>query len=89
MQTFIAGILLAMFVGVPSGTPKVYRNQEFGITLRVPDGALLCVQPADRHNHGPHMLGPNEKPEPGDVAAWPHHQSLNRGALKAVPAVFF
>ncbi|HKV49328.1 MAG TPA: hypothetical protein VJN69_14640 [Candidatus Acidoferrales bacterium] len=34
----------------------VYQNEEFGITLKVPQGALLCKQPADEHDHGSSML---------------------------------
>lgn len=45
----------------------VYRNEEFGITLNVPAGALLCTQPADQHDHGPHMLlGTHDKKTCGE-----------------------
>ena len=35
--------------------PRVYRNEEFGITVPVPKGALLCAYP-DQHDHGPVFL---------------------------------
>ena len=37
---------------------SIYRNGEFGITLPIPSGALLCVPPADAHgiDHGFQML---------------------------------
>ena len=35
---------------------EVYRNQEFGITITVPEGAVLCPVPKEQHDHGPLFL---------------------------------
>lgn len=49
-------VLAALAFGTAGAANTVYRNEEFGITLKVPTGALLCVQQADEHDHGPSML---------------------------------
>ncbi len=35
---------------------QIYRNEEFGVTLRVPEGVFLCPTPDDEHDHGPVLL---------------------------------
>lgn len=59
----IRAILVAMAVTVLGAllnakTDKsvIFRNEEFGITLPIPDGALLCPVPENEHIHGPVML---------------------------------
>ncbi|HEY6467019.1 MAG TPA: hypothetical protein VIY69_13560 [Candidatus Acidoferrales bacterium] len=55
----ISLILLGALISSASlGDQKrtVYRNDEFGITLKVPQDALLCAQPTGEHDHGPSML---------------------------------
>jgi hypothetical protein len=51
------GFLFASFLLSPQA-PKtqVYRNDEFGITVSVPKGTLLCLFPEDQHDHGPVFL---------------------------------
>lgn len=48
-------LAVALLWTTASPKPPAYRNEEFGITVPVPDGALLCVY-ADQHDHGPLML---------------------------------
>jgi len=33
--------------------PHVYRNDEFGINVPVPEGTTLCPTPDNEHDHGP------------------------------------
>jgi hypothetical protein len=35
---------------------EVYRNDEFGIVLPVPDGLRLCPTPTSEHDHGPVLI---------------------------------
>ena len=51
---FVGALISGPGVAGPNHT--IYRNEEFGITLRVPPEALLCVQPENQHDHGPYML---------------------------------
>jgi len=44
-----------MFSGVAE-RPQTYRNNEFGITLPIPNGVMLCPNSEDVHDHGPLML---------------------------------
>ena len=46
-----AGLLVAASVA-----PKVYRNEEFGITLPVPRDVVLCVNPPTEHDDGALLL---------------------------------
>src|SRR5271169_2795566 len=58
MRTMLACIAI-MFVTLFSGATdkaQTYRNPEFGITLRVPDGVRLCTCPSGEHDHGPVMV---------------------------------
>lgn len=45
-------------VGSAGSRREVYRNQDFGITLPIPPGALLCPVPDDARgiDHGPQLL---------------------------------
>jgi hypothetical protein len=36
--------------------PQIYRNAEFGITLPVPGGVMLCASPKGERDHGPLMV---------------------------------
>ena len=45
-------IAATLLWGAATPKPKVYWNEEFGITVPVPKSALLCVYP-DQHDHGP------------------------------------
>ncbi|HYW67625.1 MAG TPA: hypothetical protein VFB10_13035 [Candidatus Dormibacteraeota bacterium] len=48
--------------------PEVYRNEEFGITAPVPEGALLCPTPQNEHDHGPlFLLGTRDSKRCQDV----------------------
>lgn len=51
-----AVVIVAALVSASTDKPQIFRNEEFGITLRVPDGALLCPIPEGEHIHGPVML---------------------------------
>jgi hypothetical protein len=58
MRTMLVCIAI-MFVPLLSGAadkPQVYRNPEFGITLRVPDGVKLCPSRSGEHDHGPVLV---------------------------------
>lgn len=41
---------------------QVYRNEEFGISVPIPDGAQLCSIPEDEHTHGPLLVLGNAGP---------------------------
>ena len=49
-------VAAAILVAAPSPPPKVYRNQEFGITLPIPQGALACFHPSGEHDDGVLLL---------------------------------
>lgn len=49
-------MLAAVFVTGASPRVEVYRNAEFGITVPVPSGTLLCRAPKNEHDHGPVFL---------------------------------
>jgi len=49
-------MMISASVIASATSPKIYRNPEFGITLPVPAGALLCTTPQEEHDHGPYML---------------------------------
>ncbi|MGB0036010.1 MAG: hypothetical protein WBP79_11105 [Candidatus Acidiferrales bacterium] len=51
-----AVMVLAALLSAATDKPPIYRNEEFGITLPVPDGALLCPNPDGEHDHGPVMV---------------------------------
>jgi hypothetical protein len=48
--------LLAVLLNSVTDKNRVYRNQEFGITLPVPEEVLLCPNPEGEHDHGPVMI---------------------------------
>lgn len=54
MLGFLSALIFVFFTG--STARPIYRNTEFGITLRVPMGAMLCTPPKSDHDHGPYML---------------------------------
>ncbi len=52
------GLVLVVLIAFAGGAnPRTYHNEEFGITLPVPEHTLLCAFPP-QHDHGPvFMLG--------------------------------
>jgi hypothetical protein len=59
IRTILVGMavtVLAALLNAKTDKPEIFRNEEFGITLPIPDGALLCPVPENEHNHGPVML---------------------------------
>ncbi len=44
--------LVALMAFASSASPRIYHNEEFGITLPVPERTLLCAFPP-QHDHGP------------------------------------
>lgn len=57
-------LLLAFCAAVTAAsTPKTYRNEEFGITVPIPETALPCFAPADEHDHGPALLSGTTDPQ--------------------------
>lgn len=44
------------------GRQQVYRNDEFGIPVPIPEGAQLCSIPEDEHDHGPFFVLGNAEP---------------------------
>lgn len=53
----LALAVLTAIVAVAGGPkPRIYRNEEFGITAPIPKEALPCFAPADEHDHGPALL---------------------------------
>jgi len=49
-------LVVAVLLSAAPAKRGVYRNEEFGITVPVPKGALLCPTPDDQHDHGPAFL---------------------------------
>jgi len=49
-------VVVAVVLSAATYEPQTYRNEEFGITLPVPEGVLLCPHPEDEHDHGPVMV---------------------------------
>jgi hypothetical protein len=49
-------LMAAFMSNAATAKQQVYRNEEFGITLSIPDSALLCPIPEGEHDHGPVML---------------------------------
>ena len=48
--------------------PELYRNEEFGIAVSAPTGALLCPTLENEHDHGPiFILGPAQAKACDDV----------------------
>jgi len=45
-----------VLLNVSAASQDIYRNEEFGITLSVSKGLLLCPTPNDEHDHGPVLL---------------------------------
>ena len=49
-------VLTLTLLGAATTNSEIYRNEEFGITLPIPKGALRCPIPEDEHDHGPVFL---------------------------------
>src|ERR1700683_251142 len=49
-------VLVASFLNAAGENPQTYRNQEFGILVRAPEGSLLCPTNENVHDHGPVFL---------------------------------
>lgn len=47
--------LLQLFSGAIAGQ-RVYRNDEYGMTVPIPKSAQLCSFPEDEHDHGPLLI---------------------------------
>jgi hypothetical protein len=56
LSRFFSFFITAVVLSPTTAGPRVYRNEEFGITLPMPEGALLCPTPVNEHDHGPVML---------------------------------
>jgi hypothetical protein len=54
-QLFFVLVAAAMLNAV-TVNQQIYRNEEFGTTLPIPDSAHLCPEPENEHIHGPVML---------------------------------
>ena len=54
----LIGLVIFCSAAGAASHPEIYRNPEFGITLPVPSGALLCAVPTDAHGveHGAQLL---------------------------------
>ncbi|MGO9084561.1 MAG: hypothetical protein ACLQBK_04980 [Candidatus Sulfotelmatobacter sp.] len=54
----LIGLVILCSVTGAASHQAIYRNQDYGIVLPVPSGALLCAVPADAHgiDHGPQLL---------------------------------
>lgn len=52
----MAVTVLAALLHAATYEPQTYRNEEFGITLPVPEGVLLCAHRDEEHDHGPVMV---------------------------------
>ncbi|MGB8524323.1 MAG: hypothetical protein WCD43_15260 [Candidatus Acidiferrales bacterium] len=61
-----AFLITSLSLSATAEGPRVYRNDEFGITVPVPEGTLFCVPPEDQHDHGPVFLIGNPKPQACD-----------------------
>jgi hypothetical protein len=48
--------MVVTLLSAASDKPQIYRNEEYGITLYVPKGVMLCPNSEDVHDHGPLML---------------------------------
>jgi hypothetical protein len=55
MLLFIA-IMVTVLLPAATKEPQTYRNEEFGITLPVPEGTVLCPTPKGEHDHGAAIL---------------------------------
>lgn len=55
---FILGLMFFLPTTTAQHSPftAVYQNHEFGITMPVPAGVLLCSTPNNERDHGPIML---------------------------------
>ena len=49
-------IVVAVMLYMTAGAEEIYKNQEFGIVLSVPERLLLCPRSENEHDHGPVML---------------------------------
>lgn len=49
-------LAVSVIVPCPAQTLPVYMNEEFGITLRYPEGVKPCPIPENEHDHGPLMI---------------------------------
>jgi hypothetical protein len=47
--------LVALMASADDANARIYHNEEFGITLPVPEAALLCAFPP-QHDHGPVLM---------------------------------
>jgi hypothetical protein len=57
LKAFLGSALVALMAFADGTNTRVYHNEEFGITLPVPEATLLCAFPP-QHDHGPvFMLG--------------------------------
>jgi len=59
MMGTVVACIVVISVALLSGAAdkaQIYRNVEFGITLRVPHGVKLCTSPSREHDHGPVMV---------------------------------
>ena len=54
--TWALSLFILTLLAAQTDTPHVYRNEEYGIAVAVPAGALLCPVPAEQHDHGPVFL---------------------------------
>jgi hypothetical protein len=52
----LAFLIALLSLSAAAAGPQFYRNGEFGITVPVPKGTLLCLFPGDQHDHGPVFL---------------------------------
>jgi len=50
------GMALAALLSASARKPQMYQNDEFGISVPVPKGTLLCPVREDQHDHGPLFL---------------------------------
>jgi hypothetical protein len=68
----ILNLFLLLSGGI--GGQRVYRNDEFGISVPIPEGAQLCSIPEDEHDHGPLLiLG---SPDPAACNDQPHNRYI-------------
>jgi len=70
----LALVLMSALLSAGIAQPDIYRNREFGITIPVPAGTLLCPTPGDEHDHGPAFLL-------GNVTAGDCHDSERRRSI--------
>jgi hypothetical protein len=62
----LAFLFASLFFSVQAPKTQVYRNDEFGITVPVPEGTLFCVPRKDQHDHGPIFLPGSSDPSACD-----------------------